>query len=285
MKLYRDFQSQSEIDAQYNAGASVPDFADWMAWYQRSSKQVREQLDCQQHRFGATVSEYVEVYPAASPSSPLAVFIHGGYWRGGSASDFSFVAAGLHARGFCVVVSNYALCPQVSIDEITRQSRSTIAWLYQHAPQFNADRDRIAAIGHSAGGQQVGMLLATDWGADYELPADLIKLAVPISGVFDLQPLRYSYLQPTLSLSHETILRQSPLQLPVLNAAARMLVTVGELESQEFQRQSQAYHQWCQSSGLEAELWLQPDRHHFNAIEGLHCADSELLDRLVAMLR
>ncbi len=283
MKLYRDFRSQGEIDAQYNAGSNVPDFADWMAWYQRSSEQVRAELPHAQHRFGPTVSEYAEVYPAAQPASPVAVFIHGGYWRAGAASDFSFVAAGLHARGFCVVVSNYALCPQVSVDEITRQSRALIAWLYQHAAQFNGDRDNIVAIGHSAGGQQVGMLLATDWQTNYQLPADTITAAVPISGVFDLHPLRYSYLQPTLSLSHETICRQSPQHLAV-QSPARVLVCVGALESDEFQRQSQQYWQWCLDQALEAELWQQPDCHHFNAIEGLHQADSELLDRIVALL-
>ncbi len=283
MKLYRDFHSQSEIDAQYNASASVPDFADWMAWYQRSSEQTRSQLANDTHRFGPTVSEYAEIYPAARPGSPLALFIHGGYWRGGSARDFSFVAAGLHARGFCVAVSNYALCPQVTVDEITRQSRALVAWLYQRAADFNADRERIVAIGHSAGGQQVGMLLATDWQADYELPANIIHAAVPISGVFDLRPLRYSYLQPTLSLSHETIDRQSPLNLPV-RSSARTLVTAGGGESDEFRRQSDQYCNRCCAQGLSAQLWLQPDRHHFNAIEGLYSPDSDLLERVVALL-
>ena len=68
MKLYREFESQSEIDAEYNAGASVADFPEWMAWYQRSSEHVQKNLTGQRHRFGPTVSEYVEVYPAARPS-------------------------------------------------------------------------------------------------------------------------------------------------------------------------------------------------------------------------
>jgi arylformamidase len=283
MKLYRAFRSQSEIDAQYNAGAGVPDFVDWMAWYQRTSEQTRRQLSGETHRFGPTVSEYAEVYPAASPGAPIALFIHGGYWRAGSARDFSFVASGLQARGFCVVVSNYALCPQVSVDEITRQSRALVAWLYQRAADFNGDGERIVAIGHSAGGQQVGMLLATDWQGDYELPADIIYAAVPISGVFDLRPLRYSYLQPTLSLSHETIARQSPAALPI-RSSAKILVTAGALESEEFRRQSAEYCEKVQAHGCDAQLWLQPECHHFNAIEGLHSPDSELLGRIAALV-
>jgi len=190
MHLYRQFSTQSEIDEQYNAGTRVSDYADWLKWYQTRSGETREQLLHRSVSFGPTRDEYIDIYPAATAGAPVAVFIHGGYWRAGTAGDYAFVANGLQRRGFCVAVCNYSLCPKVTIDEITRQSRATVAWLYHHAAQHNGDPDRIVVCGHSAGGQQVGMLLSTAWRDDYDLPDTVLQAAMPISGVFDIEPLR-----------------------------------------------------------------------------------------------
>jgi arylformamidase len=83
---------------------------------------------------------------------------------------------------------------QLATAEITRQSRG-----HRHAERFNGDPDRIFVAGHSAGGHQVGMLAITDWEGEYGLPRDIIKGGIPISGLFDLRPFRYSWLQPSCS--------------------------------------------------------------------------------------
>lgn len=284
MKLYRNFTTQAQIDAQYNAGASVDNYLEWMQWYQAKSKEYRADADYSVVAYGPTVSESLEIYPAASAASPLVVFIHGGYWRAGKASDFSLVAKGLNAIGCTVAVIDYALCPAVGIDEITRQSRSAIAWLYKNATRYNADPERIVVIGHSAGGQQVAMLLQTDWPAHYNLPENLIAAAVPVSGVFDLRPLRYSYLQPMLNLSVETIYAQSPLLQEFRKSGARILVTLGGSESKEFLRQSECYVDLASSVGCDIDLWVQDGKHHFDVIEGLYSGESEFIHRIRAIV-
>ena len=118
MKLYRDFATQEEIDAHYNMLAKIADAdATIAAWASRSAEAVAR-LDCRLDvRFGPTLAEYCDVFPAG-PGAPLHLFVHGGYWRRFSARDHAFVAPQLVAAGITTITVNYALCPTVSLDEI-----------------------------------------------------------------------------------------------------------------------------------------------------------------------
>ncbi|MFZ5526312.1 MAG: alpha/beta hydrolase [Pseudomonadota bacterium] len=87
------------------------------------------------------------------------------------------------------MVVNYALAPSVSIDEITRQARASLAWVLRYIGEYGGDPERAAIGGHSAGGHLTAMGLQTRWAEDYGLPRDPFKAAVLVSGLFDLQPL------------------------------------------------------------------------------------------------
>ncbi|MEQ8349152.1 MAG: alpha/beta hydrolase [Sneathiellaceae bacterium] len=301
-RLYRTFTSQEEIDAQYDVEAMVADFAPVAAFFVDGSAAARRDLDPRLGlRFGPTVDEYLDFFPAAASESPgrgpagrgrrpLLVFIHGGYWRILSAREFSLVARGPVAAGISVAVTNYALCPGVTIDEITRQSRAALAWLWAHADELDIDRERIFVAGHSAGGQQVGMLALTDWAGRYGLPGDLVKGGVAISGLFDLEPLAYSWLAPKLLLDHQTILRQSPQRwIPGTgaNPPARtppLLLTLGGDESAEFHRQTADFAAAWKAGGHRATLLEQPGCDHFTAIHGFAEPGSRLMRAIVEMV-
>lgn len=278
MKLYRDFTSQEEIDREYNVDASVPDFPRYVAFFVGESERARRDLPhVADVRYGPTRDEVMDVFPAARPGAPLLVFIHGGYWRILSAKEFSLVARGLVARGVTVAVTNYSLCPKVPLSEITRQSRAAIAFLQREAARFNADPERIVVAGHSAGGQQVGMLLATDWPGEYDLPATVLKGGIAISGLFDLGPFPYSWLQPKLQLDHRMVAQESPL-FHIPRRAPPLMVTLGGDESAEFHRQSATYLEAWRAAGLEGEHLAQPGKNHFTAIDGYLDPDSLLTE-------
>lgn len=281
--LYRNFDSQEEIDRQYNPALTVSDIPQWLEWYRSSSDQARSTLQCMLgRRFGPTLDEVVDLFPAPGSKAPVLVFLHGGYWRWGSSLDFSLVASGPVQHGITVAVANYSLCPAVTINEITRQCRALIAWLYRHVSRFNGDPEQIYVAGHSAGGQLVGMLLATDWQGSYGLPADVIKGGIAISGIFDLHPLRYSYLQPQLQLTLETVLSQSPLfNIPL--TAPPLMVGVGELEPSEFHRQANDYlTAWLEGTTGKTGTFLSLNgKHHLSAIDGLENKDSPLCHGIV----
>src|SRR5579885_2471872 len=230
--LYRQFSKQEEIDLEYNMEATVPNPRRYFDFFVNGSARARRELKCALDvRFGPTVEETIDLFPAADPHAPILVFIHGGYWRRLSSKEFSLVARGPVAQGVSVAITNYALCPKVTLPEITRQSRAAIAWLHTNRDHpLAGGRDRIFVSGHSAGGHQVARLLSTNWREDYGLPADVIKGGIAISGVFDLRPLRFSFLQPMLQLTEEIVQRESPLfNLP--DSGKPLMVSVGGDES------------------------------------------------------
>ena len=265
--LYREFSTQAELDAQYNAGASVDDYPGYMARWASDSAATRAALPCTLNiPYGATKAETLDIFPAEQPNAPVLVFVHGGYWRFLAASDFSFVAEGPRQHGFTTVVVNYDLCPWVSIDEIVRQTRASLAWVYRHIAAYGGDPERIAVSGHSAGGQLTGMSMFTPWSERYGLPDNLVKAAVPISGLFDLRPLRYTYLQPALQLDSGVIERNSPHFL-VRRIAAPTLVAWGDQESSEFARQSRDFAQALSGTGASVDLHASAGKHHFSVLD------------------
>jgi arylformamidase len=287
--LYRGFASQAEIDAEYNVGALRPDWAELELQIAARSAQLRRTHAAARLavRFGPTRAERLDVFCAPAPAPrPVLVFIHGGYWRSGTAEEWSLLAAGPLAHGIDVVVTNYALAPAVAIDEITRQSRAALAWIHAAASGWGGDPERIHVTGHSAGGQQTAMVLATDWAGEYGLPADLVRAGIPLSGIYDMRPLAYSYLAPALQLSRRTIETQSPVlsEPPAGALGLPRIVAWGGGETAEFRRQSRAYIEHCGAHGIDARPLELGHDDHFDAVLQLAEADSELTLAIVDLV-
>lgn len=285
MALYRDFETQEELDAQYNLRAAVPDYAQYAQFYSKQSLETRTYLDCKLDvQFGPTLDEHLDIFPGHAPGAPILIFFHGGYWHTFSSKEFSFVALGPVSAGVTTIVSNYGLCPRVTLDEIVRQSRAVVAWAYRNAETFVGDGTRIHVSGHSAGGHLVAMLLATDWENDYGLPADIIKGACTISGLFDLTPLPYTYLQPKLQLTWGEVLRNSPILHVPDQYAPPVLVSYGQDETAELRRQSTDYLSALRANGVEAAHLPQPGKNHFSALDGFLTADTPLCAALLELM-
>lgn len=282
--LYRNFQTQAELDAQYDVEKSVPDFMVYARHYIDESRLARHRLKCELDvPYGQTRDEHVDIFPAAQRKAPILIFIHGGYWRMLSSKEFSCVALGPVAAGVALVNVNYSLCPKVGIDEITRQARAAVAWTYRNAESFGGDRDRIYVTGHSAGGHLTAMCLNTDWPGEYGLPDDIIKGAMPVSGLFDIEPIRYTLMQPLLQFNGDEVARNSPVR-HVRRNATPMLCTWGGDEPAEFARQSTEYAQAWSLAGNRVEVWSQPGANHFTAIYGFEDPKSELCRRLFRLM-
>ncbi|WP_342620604.1 alpha/beta hydrolase [Rhodoferax sp. GW822-FHT02A01] len=283
--LYREFCAQSELDAQYNPSIALPDPDAPGRHFVATAQQARSQLRCMLDvPYGPTLEETLDIFPAAQPNAPVFVFIHGGYWRALSSKTFSGVALGLQAAGITTVVINYALCPHVTIDEIVRQTRAALAWTLRHIQHYGGDPARVAIGGHSAGGHLTAMALQTAWAQDYGLPQDPFVAAIPLSGLFDIAPLRYSYLQPAIQLDDGIIRRNSP-AFSVRPCKTPLWITWGGDETTEFARQSRIYHEAWQAAGNVSELRPIPGANHFTVIGGFEDAGSALCTWLAAKLQ
>ena len=282
--LYRNFSTQAEFDAQYNPSLALPDAAAPGRHFVATAARARASLPCVLDvPYGPTVEETLDIFPAAQANAPVFVFIHGGYWRALSSKEFSGVALGLQARGITTVVINYALCPRVTIDEIVRQTRAALAWTLRNIQHHGGDPKRVAIGGHSAGGHLTAMALQTDWAGDYGLPQDPFVAALPFSGLYDIEPLRYSYLQPQIQLDDGIIRRNSP-AFSVRPCKTPIWITWGGAESTEFARQSAIYHQAWQAAGNPSELREVPGANHFTVIGGLEDAHSPVCNWLADRL-
>ncbi|UYG02639.1 alpha/beta hydrolase [Halomonas sp. LR3S48] len=264
--LYRDFATQEAIDREYDPmrgrdpAALV---ADWQARSQAVRERCRVSLDV---AYGPTLAERMDVYHAERDDAPLHLFFHGGYWRSLGHREFGFVAEGLVQSGISVAVVNYALCPTVAFGELVRQARAAVAWAYRNGSALGVDSSRLSVSGHSAGGHLAAMLLATDWQGNYGLPDDLIGGALCISGLYDLRPFPWSWLQPKLQLTGRDINDYSPLFLPCRVPAPVHLVVGGE-ESSEFARQMQAHAGHLEAHGVAVGAELSPGDDHFSILD------------------
>ncbi len=233
--------------------------------------------------YGSDAGSTLDVFPAREPGAPVLVFIHGGYWRALDKADFSFVAPAFNAAGAMVVVPNYALCPAVSIEDITWQMLRAVEWTWRHAASHGGDPRRIAVVGHSAGGHLAAMMLSARWKqvAD-DLPATTVGGALSISGLFDLEPLRHTpFLQADLQLTPASVRRLSPAFFP--RPKGRLYATVGALESDEFLRQNQLIRDvWGPTAVPVCETL--PGRHHLDVLDGLVDPEGRLHDLALRLL-
>src|SRR5215467_3589185 len=175
-----------DYEVEYDNRARVPEHPQIFARWATDSASYRARLPASRQArisYGATAREVIDLFDAR-PDAPLAVFVHGGWWRNFEPSLFSHLAAGLNAHGIGLALPGYNLCPQVSIAEIVEEMRRALLALWRRYAR------RMLVFGHSAGGHLTAALLATDWTAlDATAPSDLVPAGYAISGVFDLVPL------------------------------------------------------------------------------------------------
>jgi arylformamidase len=268
-KLFLDYD-RAGLDAQYNLRAAVKDAVEHLGECARRSGVFRAkaavQLDVP---YGPSHGERVNLYPAAKSGAPVLVFIHGGYWQRLDKNDFDYVVEPFVAVGAAVVNVNYTLAPRATMDEIVRQVRAAIAWTWREAKSFNGDPARIHVTGHSAGGHLTAMAALTPWeGFAPGLPANVVKSAVAISGLYELDPVRHTYLNDALKLDAAAARRNSP-ALFVRKGAAPLGLAVGAGETQEFLRQQRDFAKVLETAGGAPETVEIVGRHHFDVIHDL----------------
>ena len=271
---------RAELDRQYNNRALVPDFAEHLARWAADSERARQQPCVLDLPYGDGPKETLDIFPAAGASgafaatgAPVLVFLHGGYWRGLDKADHSFVAPPFTQAGTCVVVPNYPLCPAVTVPQIVLQMVRALAWTWRHIAEHGGDPRRITVAGHSAGGHLAAMLLACHWQRwAPELPPRLVRNALSISGLFELDSIRRTpHLQVDLRLTPAQARKASPAWLPspgVARGRGQLHTVAGGDESPAFLMHNQLIRQaWGRRVVPVCEVM--PGLNHFSILGAL----------------
>ena len=268
---------RAELDRQYNNRALVPNFAEHLARWSADSERARQQPCVLDLAYGSGLKETLDIFPAAgaptAAGAPVLVFLHGGYWRGLDKSDHSFVAPPFTQAGTCVVVPNYALCPAVTVPQIVLQMVRALAWTWRHIAEHGGDPERITVAGHSAGGHLAAMLLACQWQrCAPELPPRLVRNALSISGLFELDSIRRTpHLQVDLRLTPGQARKASPAWLPspgVARGRGQLYSVAGGDESPAFLMHNQLIRQaWGRRVVPVCEVM--PGLNHFSMLGAL----------------
>jgi arylformamidase len=279
MKNKAEYYSQ-----QYNARAMIPDHPYiFTRWLKDSAQARRTHAALFDLPYGEASGERLDFFPTYRSDAPLLVFIHGGWWRSLDKSDFSFIAPAYTRAGINVALTNYTLAPEASIADIVLQQLRAVAWLYRNAEKYDFDPQRIVVAGHSAGAHLAAMMMAAVWpafGAD--LPADLVKGGVLLSGVYDLEPVRHAdFVNGDLKLGEDDIARLSPYLMPQSHPAP-FVTAFGGQESEEFRRQT----------GLIADAWKPnhvvdvalPDANHLTICDAFGTAGDALHQETVKLV-
>src|SRR6185295_12070592 len=219
--------------------------------------------------YGAAEIEKIEVYKTKRPNAPVAIFLHGGAWRGGRAAQNAFMAENFVKAGahFAAVDFNNTGETNGDLFPMVDQCRRAIAFTYKNAASFGADADRIYLIGHSSGAHLGGCVLITDW-TKLGVPANVIKGALLGSGMYDLKAVRLSkrsdYVKFTDAMEHEL-----STQRHLERIHTPLVLTHGSLETPEFQRQTREFHAALIAAGKPAQLIVGRGYNHYETQETL----------------
>ena len=282
-RVWLDYD-QAALDAQYNQRALVPDADDYIAVDVAESARVRRELECSiDVAYGPGEDERLDVFPAAAPGSPFAVYMHGGAWTRSDKANESFMAEAFVAAGAAFVSVNFGLCPKVTLDEMIRQARQAVAWSHANARGFNADPGRLYIAGHSSGGHVGGMMAVTDWPATHGLPRDLVKGALLCSGMYDLAPVRLSARNDYLRLDEAAEARNSAIRR-IPPDGCPLVIGYGGGEQKEFRRQSREFAAAWRAAGLEVREFDMPGVNHFELRRHFNDPEGPILKAMLGLM-
>lgn len=263
-KVFLDYD-QPGLDAAYDQAVHAPNLAQVRARFNAASDRVRERLGLPQRlQYGPTAAESLDLFTTRNAQAPVAVFVHGGAWRTGTAHNYAFLAEAFVRAGAHVAVLDF-----VSVDEargdlrpMAEQVRRAIAWVHRHAGDWGGDAHKLHVLGHSSGAHlaAVAMLGHRD--------DAVVRSATLISGIYDLLPVRLSSRRSYLRISPGVEDALSP-QRHVTRVHHPVVLGYGSLESPEFRRQTLDFAQALRAAGKDVTCIEAPHYNHFEVLEAL----------------
>jgi acetyl esterase/lipase len=269
--VYRNL-SQAGLDAAYNNRAVEPRLEPIKAdWAKRSEALYARSKVTRDLAYGSAPRQRLDFFHAKTHGRPTLAFIHGGYWQSNDKEPHAFAAEGMLAHDINVALVEYTLAPQATMSQIVAEIAAAVGWLAPRlGPELGAGQGLVVS-GHSAGGHLTALAA--------RLPG--VTAALPISGLFDLEPIRLSYLNQPLAMDPKEACANSPMHLSL--PAIPVTVAVGAAELPELVRQSQEYAAALKAAGRPVQALLLPGDNHFSILEQLARPDGALAREAVRL--
>jgi arylformamidase len=267
------FLSQEERNSAYNNAAAVANSSELNLARNETSVRYRAAhsatLDLP---FGSGQRQALDLFPGTDPSAPCMIFFHGGYWQMNGRENFACVAEGVAPHGWSVALPGYTLAPEATLGEIVAENRAALDWLQEHAAQYKLGTKFVAA-GWSAGAQLASLALAHP----------LIDAGLAIAGVYELSPLRDTYLNDKLSLTDLEIANLSPTRLPVVDKP--LTIAYGSVELPALIEEAWAFHRMRADAHASGALLPIPKANHYSILDELRNPNGLLTKALLDLAR
>jgi acetyl esterase/lipase len=263
-----------EVDRAYDNRAHVPNYASILErWTGESAELYLTRPVLRDLAYASGARHRLDFFPAVRPAQPTVFFIHGGYWQWCDKEGEAFVARGPLAHDINVAVVEYTLCPQTTLDGIVAEMHAALDWLVPRLKDCGADPSRLIVSGSSAGAHLAAMMAGRPD----------VCAALLVSGVYDLEPVRFRRLNSVIGLDAAGAERNSPiLHLP--GTAGPVCFAVGGGELPEMIRQTDDYHAAWTKSGLPGELLHIGGTDHFTVMDELAEPNGELTEALLRLV-
>jgi arylformamidase len=262
--------SQEQLDLGLNNGVAVAGSTDIVAGWDKLSAGIRKRyaghLDL---RYGPRERNRID-FLKARDEGPTLLFIHGGYWQQRAKETFAQFAEGPLAYGINVALIGYTLAPEATLDQIVAEIHAGIDFLAKELPALGGDGKGIVVSGWSAGGHLTSMALSHPQ----------VRAGMAISGIYDLEPIRASYLNVKLGLDEAMSRRNSPMT-QAGGALKPLSLVVGSAELPLLRRQTADFAGHRAKFGLPVTYEEIPGANHFTIMDEL----SSPMGRITTLIR
>ena len=268
--VFMDYD-QVELDASYDQAAYEPLIRRVSQRMASNSEAMRARIGAPQRvSYGPSEIEKLDIYRAKAANAPVFVFIHGGSWVSGMAKDYAYPAEMFVAAGAHYVALDFTNVNDAGGDLglMAAQVRRGIAWVAKNAASFGGDLNRIYIGGHSSGGHLCGVALITDWHKEFDLPADVIKGGLCMSGMYEMAPVRLSWRRTFVKFT-DAMADAMSAQRHIDMLRAPIVVTYGTFETPDFQRQSRDFAAAVKAAGKPVQLIEAANYAHLEICESL----------------
>jgi len=244
--------SRHDRDLGLNNAVAVEGSAEMVAGWEQRSAEIRARYpDHIDLRYGPRERNRIDFLKARA-KAPTLLFIHGGYWQSRAKEVFTIMAEGPMTHGINVALIGYTLAPDATLDEIVAEIHGGIDYLTGQLPALGGDGSGIVVSGWSAGGHLTAMALSHP----------MVAAGMAISGIYDLEPIRHSYLNEKLRLDEPMSRRNSPMMQPG-GAAKPLSLVVGAAELPLLRNQTADFAGHRAKYGLPVTYEEIPGANHF----------------------